>query len=426
MEKIVIDGGNALHGRIEVSGMKNAAVPIIFACVAVGDICVIENLPCISDVETSLEIISSIGARIRYLSENSVEIDSRDVSPASAPCELVNKMRGSYYLIGAMLGRFGSVMAGLPGGCDLGARPIDQHIKAFEALGAEVTVDGGFIDVQTKSGITGAGIYFDCVTVGGTINTIIAAVRAKGTTIIENAAREPHVVDVANFLNYCGANITGAGTDTIKIKGTEDLHGCSYAIIPDMIEAGTFMIAAAATHGRLYINNVIPKHIDAISAKLVEMGASVEEFDDAVLVSHKGALSPVTIKTMPYPGFPTDMNPQAAVLLCLANGTSRMHETIYENRFRYVEELKRMGANIRVDKNIATIMGVDQLSAATVRAVDLRAGVAMVIAGLAARGRTEIDDIYHIERGYDNITNKFKAVGANIHKVVIPDPFVTI
>lgn len=426
MEKIVIDGGNALHGRIEVSGMKNAAVPIIFACVTVGDVCIIENLPHISDVETSLEILSSIGVRVRYLAENSVEIDARDVSPASAPCDLVKKMRGSYYLIGAMLGRFGSVMVGLPGGCDLGARPIDQHIKAFEALGAEVTVDGGFIDAQTKNGITGAGIYFDCVTVGGTINTILAAVRAKGTTVIENAAREPHVVDVANFLNFCGASITGAGTDTIKIKGTDELHGCTYAIIPDMIEAGTFMIAAAATRGRLYINNVIPKHLDAISAKLVEMGVSVEEFDDAVLVSHKGELSPVTIKTIPYPGFPTDMNPQAAVLLCLANGTSRLHETIYENRFRYVEELKRMGANIKVEKSIATITGIDHLEASTVRAVDLRAGVAMVIAGLAARGRTEIDDIYHIERGYDNITSKFKAVGANIHKVVIPDPFVTI
>ena len=264
------------------------------------------------------------------------------------------------------------------------------------------------------------------MTVGGTINTILAAVRAKGTTVIENAAREPHVVDVANFLNFCGASITGAGTDTIKIKGTDDLRGCTYAIIPDMIEAGTFMIAAAATRGRLYINNVIPKHLDAISAKLVEMGVSVEEFDDAVLVSHKGELSPVTIKTIPYPGFPTDMNPQAAVLLCLANGTSRLHETIYENRFRYVEELKRMGANIKVEKSIATITGIDHLEASTVRAVDLRAGVAMVIAGLAARGRTEIDDIYHIERGYDNITSKFKAVGANIHKVVIPDPFVTI
>ncbi len=415
MEKIVIDGGNALHGRIEVSGMKNAAVPIIFACVAVGDVCIIENLPHISDVETSLEILSSIGVKIRHLTQNSVEIDAREVAPASVPCDLVKKMRGSYYLIGAMLG-----------GCDLGARPIDQHIKAFEALGAEVIVDGSLIDAQTKNGITGAGIYIDCVTVGGTINTILAAVRAKGTTIIENAAREPHVVDVANFLNFCGANITGAGTDTIKIKGTDTLRGCTYAIIPDMIEAGTFMMAAAATRGRLYINNVIPKHLDAISAKLVEMGVTVEEFDDAVLVTHKGELSSVTIKTIPYPGFPTDMNPQAAVLLCLANGTSRLHETIYENRFRYVEELKRMGADIKVEKSIATIRGVEQLQASTVRAVDLRAGVAMVIAGLAARGRTEIDDIYHIERGYDNITNKFKAVGANIHKVVIPEPFVTI
>lgn len=426
MEKIVIDGGNALHGKIEVSGMKNAAVPIIFACVTVGDVCIIENLPKISDVETSLEILASIGVEIRYITENSVEIDARNVSPSSVPCDLVKKMRGSYYLIGAMLGRFGNVMIGLPGGCDLGARPIDQHIKAFEALGADVIVDGGFIEARTKSGISGAGIYFDCVTVGGTINTMLAAVRAKGTTVIENAAREPHVVDVANFLNYCGANITGAGTDTIKIKGTDELSGCTYAIIPDMIEAGTFMIAAAATRGRLYINNVIPKHLDAISAKLLEMGVTVEEFDDAVLVSHKGELSPVTIKTIPYPGFPTDMNPQAAVLLCLANGTSRLHETIYENRFRYVEELKRMGADITVEKSIATIRGVDLLTASTVRAVDLRAGVAMVIAGLAAKGRTEIDDIYHIERGYDNITEKFKAVGANIHKVVIPDPFKSI
>ena len=426
MEKYVIKGGSALHGEVEISGAKNAAVAIIPAALMVDGVCRIENLPQISDTDMLLTILADLGAKVSFINKSTIEIDCTDVHYSDAPYDLMRKIRASYYLIGAMLGRFGTAKTTMPGGCNFGVRPIDQHIKAFEALGAEVTVDGGFIDAQTKNGITGAGIYFDCVTVGGTINTILAAVRAKGTTVIENAAREPHVVDVANFLNYCGANITGAGTDTIKIKGTDDLRGCTYAIIPDMIEAGTFMIAAAATRGRLYINNVIPKHLDAISAKLVEMGVTVEEFDDAVLVSHKGELSPVTIKTIPYPGFPTDMNPQAAVLLCLANGTSRLHETIYENRFRYVEELKRMGANIKVEKSIATITGIDHLTASTVRAVDLRAGVAMVIAGLAARGRTEIDDIYHIERGYDNITSKFKAVGANIHKVVIPDPFVTI
>lgn len=420
MEKIIIDGGNALHGQVSISGMKNAATPIIFACIAVDDVCVIENLPRINDVEIALNLVRSVGGKVRFLTETSVEIDTRGVEPVSAPCDLVRKIRGSYYLIGAMLARFGRAMVALPGGCDIGARPIDQHIKAFEALGASVMLDSSFIEARTETGLCGNHIYFDCVTVGGTINAILAAVKAKGQTVIENAAREPHVVDVANFLNYCGANISGAGTGTVKIRGVERLSGCTYAVIPDMIEAGTFMMAAAATGGRLYIRGVIPKHLEATSAKMIEMGVSVEEMDDAVLVTRKGPLSPVNIKTLPYPGFPTDMNPQVAVLLCLASGVSRLSETVYENRFRYTEELRRMGAHIQVERNTAVITGTDVLHGASVRAVDLRAGAAMVIAGLAAEGRTVIDDIFHMERGYVDMVGKIRSVGGNIRKVVIP------
>lgn len=421
MEKIIIDGGNALHGQISVSGMKNAAAPIIFACIAVDDVCVIENLPRISDVKVALDLVESVGGKVRFLTETSVEIDTTSVEPISAPCDLAKKIRASYYLIGAMLARFGRAKTALPGGCDLGARPIDQHIKAFEALGAAVSLDSRFIEAKTEDGLHGNHIYFDCVTVGGTINAILAAVKAKGQTVIENAAREPHVVDVANFLNYCGANITGAGTSTIKVRGVDRLFGCTYAVIPDMIEAGTFMMATAATGGRLYVKNVIPKHLEAISAKLIEMGVSVEEMDGAVLVTRQGTLSPLNIKTLPYPGFPTDMNPQIAVLLCLASGVSRLSETVFENRFRYVEELRRMGAHIRVERNTAVFSGTDCLQGTSVRAVDLRAGAAMVIAGLVAEGRTEIDDFYHVERGYDDIIGKIRSVGGNIRKIVVPN-----
>ena len=334
MEKIVIDGGARLSGKVEISGMKNAAVAVIFACIAVADVCIIENLPQISDVKQSLEMLSSIGAKIRAVGKNSVEIDTRKVKNKVVPTELARKMRASYYLAGACLARFGSAKVGLPGGCDFGSRPIDQHVKAFTAMGATVNVGGGFMDAVTDDGVKSANIFFDCVTVGATINTIIAAVLCDGVTVIENAAREPHIVDLANFLNYCGANIIGAGTDVIKIKGVEKLHGCTYTIIPDMIEAGTFMVAAAATGGRLYINNVIPKHLEAITAKLCEMGAEVEEYDDAILVTRRGELLPANVKTLPYPGFPTDMNPQIATLMCLAQGTSHSSETVWGGRLR--------------------------------------------------------------------------------------------
>lgn len=421
MEKIVIDGGARLSGKVEISGMKNAAVAVIFACIAVADVCIIDNLPQISDVRQSLEMLSSIGAKIRAVGKNSVEIDTRKVKNKVVPIELARKMRASYYLAGACLARFGSAKVGLPGGCDFGSRPIDQHVKAFTAMGATVNVGGGFMDAVTENGVKSAGIFFDCVTVGATINTIIASVLCDGVTVIENAAREPHIVDLANFLNYCGANITGAGTDVIKIKGVKKLHGCTYTIIPDMIEAGTFMVAAAATGGRLYIDNVIPKHLEAITAKLCEMGAEIEEYDDAVLVTRRGELLPANVKTLPYPGFPTDMNPQIATLMCLAHGTSHISETIWDGRFRYVDELRRMGAAIKVDGKLAVVEGGVPLTGTCVRAVDLRAGAAMVIAGLSCEGRTEIEDVHYIERGYDNIVSKLRSVGAKIKKINTPD-----
>lgn len=420
MEKIVIQGGKPLVGSIDVSGMKNAALPIIFANILVEDKCVIDNLPNISDVSRALEILSAMGAKIRRLGKNTVEIDSRDIQMGSSPFELVRKMRGSYYIIGAELGRFGKSCVAYPGGCDFGVRPIDQHIKGFELLGADINIEGGYIDAKTNGGLLGSSVFFDVVSVGATINVMIAAAKAKGITVIENAAREPHIVDLANFLNTCGANITGAGTDVIKIKGVSKLHGCNYTIIPDMIEAGTFMLAAAATAGNLRINNVIPKHLESISAKLLEMGVSVVEGDDYIIVTRSGEMNKVNIKTLPYPGFPTDMNPQICVLLCLAKGTSLLNEGVWDNRFRYVEELKRMGASIKVDGRTAIVDGLTDFSGTTVRAVDLRAGVAMIIAGLVARGTTEIEDIYHIERGYDDIVAKLCRVGADIQKKIIP------
>ena len=421
MEKIVINGNIPLNGVIEVSGTKNAALAVIFANLLVEDICVIENLPVISDVAVSLEILQAMGLKIRMLNKNTIEIDSRIAAGGTSPLELVRKMRASYYLLGAELGRFGKAYVGYPGGCDIGLRPIDRHIKGFEALGATVNVEGGYIEAVAPKGLKAGNIYFDDNTVGGTINVILAAVKAKGMTIIENAAREPHVVDLVNFLNTCGARITGAGTDTIKIQGVEKLHGCTYAIIPDMIEAGTYMIAAAATCGCLKITNVIPKHLESISAKLEEMGVDVEEYDDYVIVSRKNKLTKTNVKTLPYPGFPTDLQPQMSILLCLANGVSYLTETIFESRFKYVEELKRMGASIKVDGRTAIIEGGAPLSATQVRAHDLRSGVAMIIAGMTIKGRTEIEEIHHIERGYDNIVGKLCGVGADIKKIYVPD-----
>lgn len=421
MDRIVINGGKPLQGCVEVSGMKNAALPILMGCLLVEDKCIIENLPEIDDVTLSLKILKTMGLSVKMLNRNTVEIDSTFAVGGSAPIDLVRKMRASYYLLGAELGRFGRAYVGYPGGCDFGVRPIDQHIKGFEALGAEVNVEGGYVEVSAKDGIRGNNIFFDVITVGGTMNVMLAAVKAEGTTVIENAAREPHIVDLANFLNSCGAKISGAGTDTIKIKGVEHLHGCTYAIIPDMIEAGTFMLAAAATKGSLKITNVIPKHLESITAKLEEMGVTVEDGDDCVTVTYAGPMNRINVKTMPYPGFPTDMQPQMGVLLCLAEGVSCLSEGVYDNRFRYVEELKRMGAAIKVDGRTAVIEGVEKMSPARIKAVDLRAGAAMVLAALATSGISEIEDIHHIERGYDNIVGKLRRVGADIEKVTTPD-----
>lgn len=422
MDKYVINGGKPLNGEIHVSGMKNAAVPIILASILVEGKVTIENVPDISDVRISLEILETMGAVIRYIDKNTIEIDSTDINPDLTPQHLVGKMRASYYLIGAELARFGMANVDCPGGCDFGTRPIDQHIKGFDALGADVvTVNKKHIDATTdpEKGLVGASVYMDIVSVGATINIMIAAVKAKGITIIENAAHEPHIVDTANFLNACGAQISGAGTGVIKIKGVEALHGTTYAIIPDMIEAGTYMVLAAATGGKLKINNVIPKHLESISAKISEMGAVIEEEDEAVTVylDKDKPLNNISVKTLPYPGFPTDMNPQMCVLLCLANGVSTLTEGVWESRFRYVEELKRMGASITVEKTTVEVVGVPALTPAKVRAVDLRAGAAMVIAALAADGKSEVEEIYHIERGYEDIVEKLRAVGADITKV---------
>lgn len=421
MEKIIVNGPGRLSGTVEINGMKNSALGILFGCILVEGPCIIENLPGIKDVTLCLDILAAMGASITRLNDTSIEIDTQNVRGGTSPDELVRKMRASYYLVGAELGRFGCARVGLPGGCDFGVRPIDQHIKAFQALGTVVDTSGDEIVCRAPNGLHGANMFFDVVTVGGTMNLMLAAVLAEGTTVIENAAREPHIVDLANFLGSCGAEISGAGTDTIKIKGVSRLHGCTYAIAPDMIEAGTYMIVAAATGGELRINNVIPKHLESITSKLEEMGVQIEELDDALIVRREQPLKPIKLKTRPYPGFPTDMQPQIAVLLCMAGGKSEIIEGVYENRFRYTEELRRMGADIAVDGNVATINGPTEFHQARVRAVDLRAGAAMIIAALAACGRTEIEDIYHIERGYDDIVGKLSAVGADIRRVVIPD-----
>ncbi len=429
MDKIVINGNKPLHGSIEVSGMKNSAVAVIFATILTQDKCVLGNIPWISDVADSFEILSEMGASVKMLDRTTVEIDTTRIKPGSAPYELVRRMRASYYILGAELGRFGRARAAYPGGCEIGLRPIDQHIKSFEALGASVTTqDGGYINITADEGrLYGNSIYMDIVSVGATINAVLAAVKAKGTTIIDNAAREPHVVDLANFLNACGADVAGAGTDTIKIRGVDELHGVHYEIIPDMIEAGTYMVAAAATKGELMVNNVIPKHLESVSAKLIEMGVEVEEFDNAVRVSYAGELKGTNIKTLPYPGFPTDMNPQMGVLMCIASGTSIMREGVWDNRFKYVDELVRMGAEVKVtDGKIAHFEGGAELLGAPVTACDLRAGAAFIIAGLCASGVTEIDNIRHIQRGYENIVGKLQGVGADIKLVTLPDDTQTM
>jgi len=421
MEKIVINGGTPLFGQVEISGSKNAALPIIYACALVKGKCVLENIPAISDITYSFEILKGIGAKIKMLDKTTYEVDCTDIQPCSSDYDMVRRIRGSYYLLGAEFGRFGKAKVGLPGGCNFGVRPIDQHIKGFEALGGTTSTEGGYVEINSENGPVGANIFFDVSSVGATLNIMIAATLAEGTTVIENAAREPHIVDCANFLNTCGARISGAGSNVIKIKGVRELYGCTYAIIPDMIEAGSFMVAAVATRGSVKITNVIPKHLESISAKLEEMGATIEEFDDAVHVTASGTIKKTNVKTLPYPGFPTDMHPQMSALLCTAEGTSYVNESIFENRFRYVEELKRMGAKIKVDGRIVYIEGGTPLTPAPVIATDLRGGIAVMIAALTAKGRTEISEIKLIERGYDNIVAKMQALGADVKKIVVPD-----
>ena len=422
MDKYVINGGTTLHGEVEISGAKNAAVAIIPAALMVDGVCRIENLPQISDTDMLLTILSELGARVRYINSSVVEIDCTDVHLQDAPYELMRKIRASYYLIGAMLGRFGRAKTTMPGGCNFGVRPIDQHIKGMTALGAAVDVKNGFVYADAAGGrLHGARIYLDKVSVGATMNIILAATLAQGRTIIENAAREPHIVDLANFLNSMGADVRGAGTDTVKVNGVDKLHGGTYTIIPDQIEAGTYMVAAAATGGEVLVKNVIPKHLECISAKLRETGTIVQEYEDSVLVKGASTLRRANVKTLPYPGFPTDMQPQMGVLLCLAAGTSVITEGIYDNRFKYVNELRKMGAEIQVDGRVAIIEGGTRLTGAPVMACDLRAGAAMVIAGMCASGVTQVEDIHYIERGYENFVGKLRRLGADIEIVSFPD-----
>ena len=424
MDKYVIHGGNPLHGEVEISGAKNAAVAIIPAALMVEGICRIENIPQISDTDMLLTILSEMGAKVRSINQSTVEIDCTSVRKDGAPYELMRKIRASYYLIGAMLGRFGSAKTTMPGGCNFGVRPIDQHIKGMSALGAQVAVKGGFVYAEAPEGVlTGTKIYLDKVSVGATMNIMIAATRAQGKTIIENAAREPHIVDLANFLNSMGADVRGAGTDTIKIYGVEKLHGGTYSIIPDQIEAGTYMAACAAAGGEVTVKNVIPKHLDCISAKLREMGVEVIDGEDSVTVRRTGPLQRTNVKTQPYPGFPTDMQPQISTVLCLAEGTSVVTEGVWDNRYKYMSELKKMGAEVTVDGKTAVIEGVPFLAGAPVAACDLRAGAAVVIAGLAARGETVVEDIVYIERGYQDLVGKLRSLGADITCVTEPDEF---
>lgn len=424
MEKIVIKGGNPLHGEVAISGAKNAAVAIIPACLLINGICRLENLPDIKDVKLFLKILSSMGASVKYINKNVVDIDCTNVDTFEPNYDLSRKLRGSSYLMGALLGRFSKCVCAPPGGCDFGTRPIDQHIKGFEVLGAEVNLEYGKIHAAAPE-LTGGNVYFDVVSVGATVNIMLAAARARGLTIIENAAKEPHIVDLANFLNAMGANIRGAGTDTIKIKGVQKLHGGCYSIIPDQIEAGTFMIAAAATKGDVTLTNVIPRHLESISAKLEETGAKIEEYDDRVrvYVPENTKFKRISFTALPYPGFPTDMQPQLVTFLSTISGTSTAREGVWDDRFRYVGELSRMGANINVEGKLAMIHGVDKLMGASVRATDLRAGAAMIIAGLMADGITEINDIHHIDRGYENFEEKFAALGGDIRRVQVVSDF---
>ncbi len=421
MDKFIIRGGNVLNGEVTISGAKNAAVAIIPAALLAEGPCRIENVPDVSDVNILTSILTQMGADVHYVDKNTIDIDPTTIDTYEVPSDLGRKMRGSYYFIGALLSRFNKAIAPLPGGCDFGVRPIDQHLKGFEALGCTYDVkENAQIEVYADK-LKGANIYLDMVTVGATINIMLAAVKAEGLTVIENAAREPHIVDVANFLNTMGANISGAGTDTIKVRGVKHLKGVCYSVIPDQIEAGTYMAAVAATGGNVLIKNVTPKHLESITAKLEEMGVKIYEYDDAVRVVRDQPLKKCNVKTMPHPGFPTDMQPQIGVVLSVANGTSIINENVWENRFRYIEELKRLGAKITVNGRIAVIEGVPELKGGPVKAVDLRAGAAMIIAGLVAKGTTSVEEIKHIQRGYEDIVGKLTKLGADIYLQQKPD-----
>ncbi len=419
MEKFIIHGGNPLNGSVTVSGSKNSAVGIIPATVLVKGPCILDNVPEIKDVFLLFDILRSLGAEVTRLEKSTYRINCAGVSsPVVADQDAVRKMRASYYLIGALLGRFGQAKVGLPGGCDFGSRPIDQHIKGFEAMGAKVTVDVDDRCVIAESdGLNPSSVYFDIVSVGATVNVMLAAVGVPGKVTIENAAKEPHVVDIANFLNAMGADVKGAGTNVIRINGGRELKGGRYEIVPDQIEAGTYMVAAAMAGGSVEIRNVIPKHMESISAKLEEAGVGIEELDDSIIVTRLGRPERINIKTQPYPGFPTDMQPQFGTMLTLAEGASVITEGVYDQRFRYGAELKKMGAKIEVDGNVCVIDGVEKLHGAAVRACDLRAGVSMVLAGLVAEGVTEVSDIKHIERGYEGLVEKLRSLGADIQKV---------
>ena len=416
MEQYIIKGGHPLVGEVEIGGAKNAALAILSAAIMTDDTVLIDNLPDVNDINVLLDAIEGIGAMVHRVDRHTVKINGKNIHDISIEYEFIKKIRASYYLLGALLGKYKKAEVPLPGGCNIGSRPIDQHIKGFRALGADVEIEYGKIMTEAER-LIGKHIYFDVVSVGATINVMMAAAMAEGMTILENVAKEPHVVDVANFLNSMGANIRGAGTDVIKIRGVQKLHGTEYSVIPDQIEAGTFMFAAAATRGDVTVLNVIPKHLEATIAKLVEIGCEVEEFDDAVRVVSKGNLKSTHVKTLPYPGFPTDMQPQIGVTLALCKGTSIITESIFENRFKYLDELARMGANIKIEGNSATIEGVEHFSGARVSAPDLRAGAALCIAGLATDGITIVDDIVYIQRGYERFEEKLRSIGGIIEKV---------
>ena len=417
MEKLVITGPTPLKGEVEISGAKNAAVAILPATLLINGICTINNVPNISDVQILCKILEEMGAKINWTDKNELTIDTRNITTTQAPLDLTSKFRASYYLIGAMLGRTGDIEVGMPGGCNLGARPIDQHIKGFELLGANVEVGKGTITAKAKC-LNGAHIYMDVVSVGATINIMLASVLANGTTTIDNAAKEPHIVDVANFLNTMGADIRGAGTDVIKINGVEKLHGdATYSVVPDQIEAGTFMLAAMASKGDLLIKNCITKHLEPLTAKILEIGGNVEDNGDSIRVWYSKRPNKATIKTLPYPGFPTDLQPQMGVVLSTANGTSIINESIWESRFQYTAELNKMGAKITAQGKTAIFEGVDELFGAPVYSTDLRAGAALIIAGISANGITEVYNLKHIDRGYENIEEKFRKIGANIQRV---------